>query len=75
MNTPQPLFNLRVRPICYDGELGRLLWITLNESNNLREGTIYAQQKDAAKLTQTEVDNFVQQYGTYYRIEEILKCA
>ena len=75
MNTLQPLFNLHVRPIFYDGELGRLMWITLNDSNNLCEGTIYAQQKDAAKLTQSEVDNFVQTYASYYRIEEILKCA
>ena len=75
MNTQQPLFNLRVRPIFHDGELGRLLWITLDESNKLCEGTIYAQQKDAAKLTQTEVDNFIEKYATYYKIEQILKCA
>ena len=49
----EKLFNLQVRPIFYDGEFGRLLWITKN-GNNIAEGTIYCQQKDAAKLTQTE---------------------
>lgn len=68
----EKLFNLHVRPIFYDGELGRLMWITKN-GNNLAEGTIYGQQKDAAKLTQTEVDDFVETYGLYYKIERILE--
>jgi len=75
MNTHQPLFNLRVRPIFYDGELGRLLWITLDKSNNLCEGLIYAQQKDAAKLTQAQIDNFIEKYSEHYQIVDILKCA
>lgn len=65
-------FNLQVRPIFYDGELCRLMWIVKND-DKLAEGTIYCQQKDAAKLTQTEVDNFAQTYHPYYKIEQILE--
>lgn len=68
----EKLFNLQVRLIFYDGELGRLMWIVKN-GNNLAEGTIYCQQKDAAKLTQTEVDDFVETYGLYYKIEQIIQ--
>jgi hypothetical protein len=68
----EKLFNLQVRPIFYDGELGRLMWIVKN-GNNLAEGTIYCQQKDAAKLTQPEIDNFVETYRLYYKIEQILE--
>lgn len=66
------LFNLQVRPIFYDGELGRRTWIVKN-GNNLAEGTIYCQQKDAAKLTQPEIDNFVETYRLYYKIEQIIQ--
>jgi len=68
----EKLFNLQVRPIFYDGELGRLMWIVKN-GDNLAEGTIYCQQKDAAKLTQAEVDIFAQTYHLYYKIEQILE--
>lgn len=68
----EKLFNLQVRLIFYDGELGRLVWIVKN-GNNLAEGTIYCQQKDAAKLTQTEIDNFVETYRLYYKIEQIIQ--
>lgn len=70
----EKLFNLQVRPIFYDGELGRLMWITKN-GNNLAEGTIHCQQKDAAKLTQADVDNFIENRGKeHYKIERILEA-
>ena len=69
----EKLFNLQVRPIFYDGELGRLMWIVKN-GDNLAEGTIYCQQKDAAKLTQAEVDNFIENWGKQYEVEQILEA-
>lgn len=53
-----------------EGELGRKCWIT-RVDGKLAFGTIYAQEKDAADLTESEIDYLVLNAGTKYIINEI----